>query len=221
MSRTARGVLGGSFAVAATFVAASVAVASSLTWTFSPGGQIVATNVGNIIPRNVTRGSLITCSAAEVKATAKTGSGLSGIGLVSVDEVHLGGYVGDPDICEGPSHLAMQVVINDLPLEFNAESYDASSGTTRGKLINDSPGVTAKVIGLDDGCEADWTGPAGTPGHIDISYSNRTGEVTIEDTNLVAVNVNALCPAVSLQAGDRLGVTGTFKADPIQTVTAQ
>ncbi|KAB2346070.1 hypothetical protein [Actinomadura rudentiformis] len=201
---------------------ASVAVASSLTWTFSPGGQIVATNVGNIVPRNLTRGSLISCSEAEVKATAKTGSGLSGIGLVSVDEVRLGGYTGDPEICEGPSNLAMQIVINDLPLEFNADSYDASTGTTRGKLVNDDAGgVTAKVIGLDDGCEADWTGSAGTPGNIDISYSNRTGEVTIEGTNLEAVNVNANCPAAFIRNGDKLGVTGIFKANPVQTVTAQ
>ncbi|MFG2003787.1 hypothetical protein ACGFNU_31975 [Spirillospora sp. NPDC048911] len=222
MRRTVRTLFGTSLAGGTIAVAAAVAVAAELTWTLLPGGDITATNVGNFFVRFESRGGYISCSDTELRVTGKSGSGLPGQEIASMETVRFGGFTGDPTICEGPSGLATQLLVNDLPLEFNAESYNALTGVTRGTFTNrDAGGITAKVVGLDDGCEADFRGPPGVEGEIQVSYSNGTGEVTLDGTNIEAVNVNSNCPTNIAQNGDKIVVTGNrFKLDPVQTLTS-
>ncbi|MFI0447274.1 hypothetical protein [Actinomadura sp. 6N118] len=214
-------------ATAATATVLSLAVvpsasAEDATWTSTPGGAVTGTNVGNLIGRNVTRGAIVSCSDAEASGTVKSGSGLDGTGIASVDTLRFGGYTGDPEICEGPSGLAVQIVVNDLPLELDAVSYNPTTGVTTGALTNaDAGGITGKLIGLDDGCEADFVGANGQPGAIPGTFTNSTDRLaTTSGGNLVATNVNGNCPSNFIQNGDVVALEGTFQLNSDQTLTS-
>ncbi|MFI0447276.1 hypothetical protein [Actinomadura sp. 6N118] len=221
--------VGAAGAVLASIVANASAATADAGWTVSPGGQIASVNTTqNFIVRNVTRGLLAYCQETEVSGTAQSGTGLPGQSLMAFDFVRFGGWTGDPEICHYPFG-ALQVFMNDMPVEFDAVSHDTATGVTTGFLVNgdapDGVGITGSLVGLDDGCELSFGGSGSEPGKIGVTYTNPSGGskgrlVATATGNIVAKNVNNKCPANFYQNGDRLTFEGPLLIGSDQVVTS-
>ncbi|MFI0479230.1 hypothetical protein [Actinomadura sp. 9N215] len=144
-------------ALAGAAILATAAAGTAATWTFLPGGKITAHNDLNLIVENIDNGAVVTCDTSAATSTAKSGTGLSGDDLVTIDAISFShsdnGVGGD---CNGPGGLLVRVTALALPWKFQAQSYDVTGGTVKGKVT----GVVAKGEG-SDGCELELGGPNG------------------------------------------------------------
>lgn len=202
--------------------AAAVTMAAGITatWTFLPGGEIAAVNDGNL--GVVTdRGTVLTCTHSTVKSSAKSGSGLPGQDIGSIEEFVLSGNPDDSDErCRStPGSILVRVVPENLPWKFHLESYGPATGLVSATVT----GVKARSEG-SDGCDVEWTGPDGGPGEVHVKYDNADGSVTAfpDDFSLVASSFNGVppCDPSLIQLGDKLAVAGRWLVEPKQTVTS-
>lgn len=201
--------------LAATAVVAATAAALNMTWTFSPGGSVTATNVGNVVVQDMATTASISCTSSVAKATAKSGSGLSGDSLVTLDDLSLVVPTNPEKKCNGPSGVGVAVRLLGLPWHFDAESYAAGSGVTSGKM----KGITVETES-SDGCVATYAAPGGVPGQVDLTYKNSTSRVQVTGGNLTVVSVNASCDPDLIDVGDPINVVAVYKVGSAQTVTS-
>ncbi|GAA2598286.1 hypothetical protein SMC26_04700 [Actinomadura fulvescens] len=206
-------------ALVSVVVFATAAAGFNATWTFLPGGAVTATATEPIIGEDIQTGSFATCDTSVVKATAKSGSGLSGGDLVSIDEINFSDSTTDDGRCPTATGGASTLIPLGLPWKFSAQSYDVATGTTKGVVT----GVSVRSES-SDGCVVTWARPGGAPGEVYISYTNSTGEIRIEEdgrngSNLIAVDTRD-CNPNDVSPGDQLRVSGAYVPDPLQKVTS-
>ncbi|MCP2334821.1 hypothetical protein [Actinomadura rupiterrae] len=201
--------------LAATAVIAVTAAAAGATWTFLPGGNVTATNSGNLTAKDNATGVAATCSKATAVATAKSGSGMAPDDLVSLVSISFSSPGNPSSWCTGPAGIYVSISAQGLPWKFTAESYDATTRTAFGKM----KGVIVSMVGTD-GCHATFGAPGGGGGEIGLSYANGSGTLKVTSSTLVATSVDANCDPTALNVGDPLGVTATFTVSPRQTVTS-
>lgn len=202
-----------------TVVIATAGAGLEATWTFLPGGTIKATSTENIVATVAITGTFASCDTSKATTTAKTGSGLSSERLVSIDDISFTDSSTADGRCPTGTGTVSKVTPLGLPWRFNAQSYDAATGKTLGKVTDAGVRVEA-----GDGCAVTFAGPDGSPGEVDLSYANSTGEIRIESggrhgTNLIAVETSNCSPS-DVAKGDLLELEGAFVADPLQRVTS-
>lgn len=218
MNRRARRTLTTTSLISAA-VAVTMAAGITATWTFLPGGEITAFNVGDA-GAVTDRGTVVTCTTSTVKVSAKSGSGLSGQDIGSISEMTLEGNDSDPSdsrCLSTPGGIFIRIMLRDLPWKFSVESYDPASGEVSGKVT----GVKAGFQG-SDGCSAEFTAPGGGPGEVFVTYSNSEGTVRTDPTrfSLVATTLTGTCDPDLIAIGDGLAAAGIWEVQPKQEVTS-
>lgn len=227
MNRQARRTLTATSLISTAMVA-TMAAGVTLTWTFLPGGEITATNVGDL-GAVTSRGTVVTCINSVAKVVAKSGSGLSGQDIGSINEFDLKGnstHPSDERCITSPGGILVEIIPLNLPWKFDVESYDLASGIVSAKVT----GVKARIHG-SDGCSVEWTAPGGSPGEVHVKYDNTTGIVKAEpadpnqptdpiNSTLVASVLTGTCDSDFVREGDKLAIAGHWEVRPIQSVTS-
>jgi hypothetical protein len=145
---------------------------------------------------------------SSIKATLKTGSGLSG----SVGSITSATFTN----CRWVLGYIMTLKATDLPWPLSAQSYDASTGTTTGTITD----IHITIAG--PGCVAvvDGTSAAKDDGQINFRYLNKTRELTFPGSggNLHCYQVNGCAGLVA--SGDQANLHATYTVSPAQEITS-
>ncbi|MGH3239989.1 MAG: hypothetical protein ACRDNL_06390 [Spirillospora sp.] len=201
-----------------TAAVATVAAAATAGWTFLNGGTLVASSHTNLRFETVDSGAHLDCGYSRAKSTAMSGSELSGIDMVSIEEIEFSSP-SNPDgsgLCSASAGYTGRVIPKGLPWKFQAGGFDAATGTVTGKVT----GVSVSVE-FSDYCQVDFTAPGGGPGEVYIRYKNSTGEILIDrsdgrGTNLVIEKTNGLCDPIAVRVGDRVMMSGGYEVEGVE-----
>jgi hypothetical protein len=196
--------LTGSAAALTVGLTATSAVAA--TWTVKPGGAVTAKSGTTTLTDKNTNNKL-TCTSSKAGAKLKSGKGLSGTGIGSINTISFSG-------CTGPLGLSFTVTPGHLPWKLNAVSY--SSGVTHGTIT----GIHATLKG--SGCSAvvDGTGASANNGKVSATYTNGTHKLKILTTggNLHIYKVSGCLGLIN--SGDAATFSATYTVSPGQTITS-
>jgi hypothetical protein len=187
---------------------ASTPAGAATTWTVQPGGAVTAAS-GNLTLWDTSKGgAAIECPPSTVHAVLQSGSGLPGTAIGSVTAASF-------QNCTGPAGLTYTLTAGHLPWQLNVVSYDSSSGTASGTITG------VHVILSGPGCAGvvDGTGAGQDDGTIDISYNNKTHNLSWFKTggNLHFYQVSGCGFFVS---GHPAGFAATFSVSPPQAITS-
>jgi hypothetical protein len=189
-------------------MSAGVALAVAITFSISPGGSITA-SAGKTTLKDVATGSTLTCTSSKSTGTLKTGHGISGTNLGSVNTLTFSG-------CVGPLMLPFTVTNSGFPWTLSGTAFNATSGVTTGKIS----GIKAHLSGGP--CSADVAGTtATTPGKVKVTYTNSTHKLKVlaSGGTLHVFNVSSGCGGL-INSGDATQFTGTYTVSPAQTITS-
>lgn len=196
------------------------AAADEATWTVSAGGRTSAVNYGILLFQDLNSGATVTCDSSEMIARFRTGTDLSGTGLMQITYGTVGDVTTPDGNCVGPGSTTVHISPRGLPWKMNATSYDVQTGTITGTLTSsDTEGVGA-IVKVSDGCEIGLGGPGTAKGEVQVTYSNSTGVLSFADTNLVLKSFVGPCHTTMLQAGDQVFISADYEVTPRQTITA-
>ena len=152
---------------------------------------------------------MLTCKTFTASGTAKSGSGLPGKGIASIAKVAF-------NTCTGPLGLSFTVTAAHLPWSLNANSYNASTGVTKGVIT----GAHATLSG--SGCSAvvDGSSATGNNGTVAGTYTNSKHQLKTLTTggNLHIYDVNGCFGLIA--NGDTATLSGTATISPAQTITS-
>lgn len=195
-------------AVAATTVALTAVPASAAgTWTISPAGGISGFNTQNVGALDLNTGAAVSCDTSEATGNVPTaGSGLSGDGIAQLTGVTFSNSGGP---CPATGGILVTLTTSGFPWQFNAQSYDSSTGVTSGTLT----GVTSSLHGSDE-CDATVGGPGGGAGTISGSYDNNTGLLSVSGNNLEVLTADADCDPNLINVGDQIQLIGQYGVAP-------
>jgi hypothetical protein len=198
-----------------TALSAVPAVATTTTWTVSPGGIAGADATGHL--SDTSTGAKFPCRKQAEGERFKRGSGLvDPIGHVfgfSICTPHPGGSA---PIAE-PLRIASLVSPNLI-----AVSYDANTGVTTGRITG------MQLLLSDNGCEADVDGATASQGGVlYFKYTNGTGILSLftAGNDLHFFNVSSSCSStLNINNGDRAAYHANFNLSQIpreqQTITS-
>jgi hypothetical protein len=105
---------------------AGVALAVAITFSISPGGSISAT-AGTTTLKDTVTGSVLSCTSSASKGTLKSGHGISGTSLGTITALSFSN-------CTGPFGLVFTVANSGFPWKLSGTSFNATTGTTTGKI---------------------------------------------------------------------------------------
>jgi hypothetical protein len=185
---------------------ASTALATTATWTVSPGGAFSASGSGQV--KDVATGTVAKCTSIKLSGTLKSGSGLSGTGIGSVKTASFTG-------CKIAT-ISVTVTIGkgSLPWQLNALTYNSTTKTVTGSIKR------LDLVATAPGCSAtlDGTAAGANNGLIKFSYSDSTGKL-----KLLASGGNLHSWAVSgcfglVNNGDAQQASGTLPVTPKQNI---
>jgi hypothetical protein len=176
---------------------------SDPTWTIPISG--VGTGTGLVIVQLSPGGFSATCDYAEAGVRAQRGTGLSGTGLISMTSITVSS-------CRNSFASPIQVTFSGLPWQFNATAYDPDHGTVVGRLSGIT--VTAKA---GASCTFTLAAAGGGPGQADVSYTNSTGEITVNDTGHLHIVSQTGCP---VDVGDTATIEAFLLLDPRGVITS-
>ncbi|WP_147340956.1 hypothetical protein [Actinomadura logoneensis] len=202
-----------SVSLAATAVVAVTAAGVAGTWTVLPGGPATAVNSGNMSAKDLATGLGMTCTKAVASATAKSGSGLSPNDLVTINSVKFSNPANVGGACSGPVGITVSLTAQNLPWKLSGTQVTSTGAD--GKITGVAVSTTSS-----DNCHATYGAPGGGPGEVDVSYINSVHAVKVTGTNLVVQTADANCDPTLINAGDALGITGTFVITPAETITS-
>jgi hypothetical protein len=188
--------------------AATAAVAA--TWTVQPGGAVTAKS-GQVILKDLGNGVEVGCPSSTIKATLKSGSGLSGTGIGSVSSFSFA-------TCTGPISIQYTLTLNHLPFTLNATSYNPGTGTTTGKIT----GIHGTFSGPGCSYVLDGTGAGKNDGTLTVSYVNSTNKLKLLTTvgNLHIYDLIGCGGLGGVKNNDPLTLSGTGTVTPAQTITS-
>jgi hypothetical protein len=189
---------------------AAALATSAKTWTVSPGGPVTAV-AKHVSLEDTTTGTVVKCSSSSDEGTVKSGSGLSGTDLAETEKVTFTGCTGD-----GLAFTVTTSASAATPWELDAESYNASTGATRG-TVND---ISATLSAAGCSAEVDGTSATGSNGIVAGTYTNSTAKMKVAKTggNLHIYDVDG-CQGL-IADGDTAGFVGTYTLSPPQTITS-
>ena len=194
-------------AVLAAVLGMTTALAAA-TWTVRPGGPVSLTS-SQLVVRDTSTGSTLSCAPAHFSGTVKGGGGLPGTGIGAITS-------GGSSQCNGPLGLPFTLTAAGLPWQATFTSYNASKGRVAGHLSH----VRAKVAGM--GCSAVIDGTSGTAsdGIVRFSYTNSTATLRVlpNGGNLHFYNLSG-CAGL-FTGGDPVTISGKFSVSPKQTITS-
>jgi hypothetical protein len=188
----------------------TTAVLAATTWTVRPGGAVTATS-GRVVLRDATTGSLVECNSSTIKATLKSGSGLSGTGIGVISSFTFG-------TCAGPLGIQFTLTLSHLPYTLNAVSYDSSTSTTTAKIT----GIHGTFVGPSCSYVLDGTGASMDDGTLAVTYTNGTHALKFLTTggNLHVYKLSGCGFLGGIHENDHLTLSATGTATPSQTITS-
>ena len=195
---------------AAAAVLGLTAAGAATTWTVRPGGAVTVTS-GQVVIRDATTGSLVTCPSATTKATLKSGTGLPGTGIGSILSVTLA-------TCTGPLGITFTMKLNHLPYRLDATSYNASAGATTGKIT----GIHGNFTGPSCSYVLDGTGASMDNGTISVSYVNGSHKLKFlaSGGNLHVYKLVGCGFLGGIHNNDHMTFSATGTMTPAQTITS-
>jgi hypothetical protein len=198
-----------------TALCAVPAVATTTTWTVSPGGISGGDAIGHL--SDTSTGAKFPCRKQADGERFKKGSGLHNpIG-------HVFGFStctphpGSPAPVAGPPRIASLVSPNVI-----AVSYDASTGVTTGRITG------MQLFLSDNGCQANVDGATASQGGVlYFKYTNGTGILSLHTAgnDFHFFNVSSSCSStLNINNGDRAAYHASFNLSQIpreqQTITS-
>jgi hypothetical protein len=186
------------------------ATAIDSTFTATPGGIIKANVVGKITLTDTKTGAVITCPSSSTTITLPDdGVPHAGSGFGSLSQISLTG-------CTTVGVIEITLTGADFPWSFNIASFNTVKDVVHGS-------ITGMNFTLTSGsCNAvlDGTRAGAHDGFVKYSYSNKTGHITVANTNgkLILYNVAPACGA-RFGNGDPITVEGTYTVIPPQDIT--
>jgi hypothetical protein len=197
--------------VAAAAAASVVAVSSpafAATWSVTQGGTVSATNAASTTFTDSTTHNSVTCTTASLHGTIANGTGLLGPDIGQITGASFTSCTGSGFSFTVTSKFPPNsgtTEPNDGNWDFNAVSYNATTGVTTGTLTN----IQAHLASVANICTFDVAGPGptlGFDGSVDGTYNNNTGVLTSLGTgNLKVYNASSGCGSL-VHTGD----AGTF-----------
>lgn len=183
--------------------------AAATTWTVRPGGPVTAQS-GQVVIKDASTGSLVECPSSTLKATLKSGTGLSGTGIGSVSSFTVA-------TCTGPLGVTFSLTLSDLPYGLDAQSYDPGTGTTTGDLT----GIHGRFTG--PGCiyVLDGTGASMDDGTVTVTYVNGTHKLDLLPAggNLHVYKLQGCGFLGGIHDGDHITISTTATVIPAQSIT--
>jgi hypothetical protein len=178
------------------------------TWTVSPGGAITA-KAGKSTLLDTKTGVSASCQSSLASGTLKAGSGLAGTGIGSVTSASF--------VCHTPFSVEL-LQPRGLPWTLDLASYNPGTGVARGTIGPLALGFSFREFS----CRAviNGTSSATPDGVVAVSYSDKTGKLTILPAggNLHWYHVHQCAGLVN--NGDPATLSASYVISPAQTITS-
>jgi hypothetical protein len=206
--RAGSGLIAGGAAALLIGTSVATALASTPTWSISPGGAATS-KAGKTTLVDVKTKQKLTCTSLTAKVTLKKGHHLAGAGIGSITKLTFNG-------CTGPLGLKFTVTSNHLPWKLNAVSYNKKTGVTTGTIT----GIHATLVGKPCSAQVDGTSATKNNGTVKVSYSNKTHILTVLSTggNLHIYKASGCLGLIN--NGDASTFTAANKVTPGQKITS-
>ncbi|MFG2248466.1 hypothetical protein [Spirillospora sp. NPDC048823] len=205
-------------AVAALATVPASAVAYPVVPSVSPGGNVIATNVGPIAGLDNQTGAVLVCSSVTAEGSVKGGTNVPGDNIATVTSISFSGCVANGSI---PTTVTPQ------GLPWFLDVTDLGTATT---TIGELTGVKFQLDAPSVPCTAVITGPGGTGGKIAGVHTNPTTaggssmlELPVGGANDLSVQTAtpappAGCPTSLINPGDTVTLNGKLALNPGQTM---
>jgi hypothetical protein len=196
-------------ALAVTTVLAASPASAATTWTITPGGAVTATTKSFTL-EDTTTGTSLPCGTSVLKATLKSGKGLSGTGAGTLTSATF----------TGCNIAGFSITVNaaHLPWHLNLMSYNSATGVTTATLTGIHINLSVPAIGCT--AVADGTGATANNGTLRVTYTNKTGKLAALKTggNLHIYNVKNCAGVIS--NGNSAALIATYSVSPVQKITS-
>jgi hypothetical protein len=190
--------------------AAAAQATAKTTWTVDPGGAFSVS--GDFQTTDTSTSAVTKCTKVSLSGTLKSGSGLPGSGIGKITKAAFSGCTLGSD--------KITAKAEGLPWLVDAKGYDKAYGNNRSRLVI--------LIWLGwrririwitfSSCDAVVQGSTAKNGYTYLSYSNKTGAITLGPTDsLQAADVKG-CTGL-LNNGDPQQISGADTLTPLQTFT--
>lgn len=182
---------------------------AAAAWTVRPGGPVSLTS-RQLVVRDITTASRLSCAPARFSGRLKSGGGLSGTGIGAVTS-------GGSTDCNGPLGLPFILTATGLPWHANVTSYNAATGVVTGKLSH----IQAKLAGPSCRAVIDGTSGTASDGIVRFSYTNSTATLSAlpNGGNLHFYNLSG-CAGL-LTGGGPVTISGKLSVSPKQAITSR
>jgi hypothetical protein len=192
-----------------TGLSAAPSLATTTTWTVSPGGTVTLTMSGHFTLQDTTTGKSFVCAHTKGTGSFRSGSGLPGARIGSVTALSM-------THCTGPGGMKMKMTLSHLPWTLNADTYNPAitAGLTTGTIS----GIHATLAGTKCHATVDGTSRTADNGQTQIHYHNSLAKLKIrtQDSNLHFYNVG--CSGL-IKSHDAITFSVAYLASPKQTIT--
>ncbi len=197
-------------ATALTVSLCAPALASTATWTVSPGGRYVSHSAEYWFLQDDGTKYKIPCNDVSARFHFKSGTGLTNpIGIIKSISLNNCGYGGTAN--------TFSVLPVGLPWAFRALSYDPSTGATRGVVLN----VHFTVTGASCSAVIDGTGPTAYNGQLQFYWDNGSNvfDIGTKGTRHLHVYNVSGCSGV-FSNGDPILANGAYTMPASLTITS-
>lgn len=175
----------------------TVALAAT-SWTVTPGGSF--TGKGTLTLAGVTCKSSIAGKLRGGKGPGGHIGSINSLGLTN---------------CTGPLGLTFTIGTGGLPWTMNAQSYNASTGTTTGKAT----GLHFSLAAPSCSFTVDGTGGNKDNGKVTFTYTNSTHVLKLGTSgNLHAYDVSGCTGLIT--SGSPVSLSASYTISPPQTITS-